>query len=113
MDIQGYRKSIPARGDSMKKHMGEEIQGVFGENDKRFESQHSPSTCIRQDGKMWSLPTRSSHVSREVARESVAAVFGVDHGHFSTPCVSFMGPSSPRKGSQCVSSRLNYVVEFS
>ena len=29
MDIQGYRKSIPARGDSMKKHIGGGKYKVF------------------------------------------------------------------------------------
>lgn len=89
MDIQGYRKSTPSRGDSTKKHMGEENTRCTG-----GESQHSPSTRIRQDGKMWSLSTRSSHVSHEVARESIAAVFGSEHGHFlNLRAPLFMGPS--------------------
>lgn len=94
MDIQGYRKSTPSRGDSTKKHMGEENTRCTWGNDKPFESQHSPSSRIRQDGKMWSLFTRSSHVSHEVARESIAAVFGVEHGHFlNLRAPLFMGPS--------------------
>ena len=94
MDIQGYRKSTPSRGDSTKKHMGEENTRCTGGNDKPFESQHSPNTRIRQDGKMWSLSTRSSHVSHGIARESIAAVFGVEHGHFlNLRAPLFMGPS--------------------
>lgn len=82
------------RGQYEGTHRGRKIQSVLGGNDKRFESQHSPSTCIGQDGKMWSLPTRSSHVSREVARENIAAVFAVDHGHFlNLRAPLFMGPS--------------------
>ena len=94
MDIQGYRKSTPSSADSTKNHMGEENTRCTGGNDKPFQSQHSPSTRIRQDGKMWSLSTRSSHVSHGIARESIAAVFGVEHGHFlNLRAPLFMGPS--------------------
>ena len=83
-------------------------------NDKRFESQHSPSTRIRQDGKMWSLPTRSSHASHEVARERIAAVFGWTEGtSLTSGLLSSWGPPEPQEGSQCVSSGLNYFVKFS
>lgn len=81
------------RGQYGEAHSGRNTRCTWG-NDKRFESQHAPSTRIRQDGKMWSLPTRSSRASHEVARESIAAVFGVDRGHFlNLRAPLFMGPS--------------------